>query len=115
MLPCLQDVKSRSRQLTALVDTFRDAYAGEVGSIQRVCVVERAAKAGKLVGHNERYTQARPALAVVMPVCWVCSPAGWPTCPPHPSFLPAFLYLCLSYLFLVHLRSDVSRRLGAFV
>ena len=30
----LQDVKTRSRKLTTLVDSFQDAYAAEVGAIQ---------------------------------------------------------------------------------
>ena len=55
--PSMQDVKARSRRLTELVDSFTDAYAGEVGTIQRVCVVDRAAKAGHLVAHNACYTQ----------------------------------------------------------
>lgn len=50
-------MKARSRKLTALVESFEDAYAAEVGSVQRVCVVDRAAKNGKLVAHNDRYTQ----------------------------------------------------------
>ena len=45
MLCCaVQDVKARSRKLTTLVDSFQDAYAAEVGTIQRVCVVDHAAK-----------------------------------------------------------------------
>eukprot|EP00892_Ulva_mutabilis_P006035 jgi/Ulvmu1/3803/UM018_0013.1 len=52
-----QDVKARSRRLSALVDSFADAYAVEVGQVQRVCVVDRAAKPGKLVAHNKWYTQ----------------------------------------------------------
>lgn len=61
----VQDVKARSRRLSALVDTFGDAYAAEVGEVQRVCVVDRAAKNGKLVAHNKRYTQARPPCVLV--------------------------------------------------
>ena len=53
----MQDVKARSRRLSALVDSFGDAYAAEVGEVQRVCVVDRAAKNGKLVAHNKWYTQ----------------------------------------------------------
>jgi hypothetical protein len=53
----IQDVKARSRRLTALVDSFQDAYEVEVGSVQRVCVVDHASKHGKLVAHNDRYTQ----------------------------------------------------------
>lgn len=54
-----QVVKARSRRLTTLVDSFADACEGEIGSIQRVCVVEAAAKSGKLVSHNKNYTQVR--------------------------------------------------------
>lgn len=54
---CVQDVKARSRRLSALVESFGDAYDPEVGQVQRVCVVDRAAKNGKLVAHNKRYTQ----------------------------------------------------------
>lgn len=39
------------------MDSFKDAYAAEVGSIQRVCVVDHAAKHSKLVAHNDHYTQ----------------------------------------------------------
>jgi hypothetical protein len=68
----VQDVKARSRQLTALVDTFTDACAAEVGAIQRVCVVDGAAKPGKLVAHNERYTQVC-ACVPTLPVVRVCN------------------------------------------
>jgi hypothetical protein len=53
----MQDVKARSRRLTELVESFTDAYALDVGTVQRVCVVDRAAKPGKLVAHNMCYTQ----------------------------------------------------------
>lgn len=53
----VQDVKARSRKLTELVDSFTDAYQCEVGTLQRVCVVEHAAKHEKLVAHNDHYTQ----------------------------------------------------------
>lgn len=53
----MQDVKARSRRLTELVESCTDAYSTEVGAVQRVCVVERAAKAGHLVAHNDSYTQ----------------------------------------------------------
>jgi hypothetical protein len=69
----LQDVKARSRKLTALVESFTDAYAEDVGTIQRVCVVDRAAKPGKLVAHNKRYTQVQGPLAAplraFLPLC----------------------------------------------
>jgi hypothetical protein len=52
-----QDVKARSREMTALVESFTDAYAAAVGTVQRVCVVDRAAKPGKLVAHDKSYRQ----------------------------------------------------------
>lgn len=63
----MQDVKARSRRLSALLETFGDAYAAEVGEVQRVCVVDRAAKNGKLVAHNKRYTQVGRAHHHTMP------------------------------------------------
>lgn len=62
----MQDVKARSRRLSALLETFGDAYAAEVGEVQRVCVVDRAAKNGKLVAHNKRYTQVGRTVPVMM-------------------------------------------------
>jgi hypothetical protein len=52
-----QDVKARSRAMTTLVESFTDSYASAVGTVQRVCVVDRAAKPGKLVAHDKSYRQ----------------------------------------------------------
>ncbi len=52
-------VKARSRELSALVDSWADVYTPLVGTRQRVCVVDTAADGHHLVGHTKNYTQAR--------------------------------------------------------
>ena len=51
------DVKARSRLITTLVDSFTDSYVEDVGRVQRVYVVDHAAKNNKLVAHNKQHTQ----------------------------------------------------------
>lgn len=51
--------KARSRAMSALVDSFGDAHAHLVGTLQRVVVVDRAADGRHLVGHTKCYAQAR--------------------------------------------------------
>uniref|UniRef100_A0A7S0RPG7 TRAM domain-containing protein n=1 Tax=Chlamydomonas leiostraca TaxID=1034604 RepID=A0A7S0RPG7_9CHLO len=49
--------KARSRELSALVDSWSGAYTHLVGTSQRVWVVDTAADGRKLVGHTKNYTQ----------------------------------------------------------
>ena len=50
-------VKKRSREITAEVDSWRDAYVGMVGRRERCCVVDVAADGTSLVAHPKSYTQ----------------------------------------------------------
>ena len=52
-----QAVKARSREVTALVESWTDAYAHLVGTTQRCCVVDTAADGVHLVAHTKTYTQ----------------------------------------------------------
>lgn len=50
-------VKQRSREVTALVESFTDSHEQLVGTVQRVWVVETAAHKDHLVGHTKGYAQ----------------------------------------------------------
>eukprot|EP00955_Chlamydomonas_euryale_P069263 360379-Chlamydomonas_euryale.AAC.3 len=50
-------VKARSRDVTALTDSWADPYAHLLGSTLRVWVVDVAADGVKLVGHTKSYVQ----------------------------------------------------------
>lgn len=52
-----QVVKARSREVTALVDSWEDAYQHLVGTAQRCWVVDVAADGHHLVGHTKTYAQ----------------------------------------------------------
>jgi hypothetical protein len=47
----------RSREISALVESWKDSYAPLVGSLQRCSVVDIAADSASLVGHTKAYTQ----------------------------------------------------------
>ncbi|KAL4457896.1 hypothetical protein ABPG75_012761 [Micractinium tetrahymenae] len=49
--------KARSREVTAVVDSWADVYARLVGRTERCCVVDRAADGVHLVAHNKTYAQ----------------------------------------------------------
>ncbi|KAL4424994.1 hypothetical protein ABPG77_002879 [Micractinium sp. CCAP 211/92] len=49
--------KARSREVTAAVDGWADAYSHLVGRTERCCVVDRAADGVHLVAHNKTYAQ----------------------------------------------------------
>lgn len=51
--------KARSREVTAAVDGWADAYSHLVGRTERCCVVDRAADGVHLVAHNKTYAQVR--------------------------------------------------------
>ncbi|KAK9810648.1 hypothetical protein WJX73_007467 [Symbiochloris irregularis] len=50
-------VKKRSREMSALVDSFTDSYTHLVGTRHRVWVVDVAADGHHLVSHNKTYVQ----------------------------------------------------------
>jgi threonylcarbamoyladenosine tRNA methylthiotransferase CDKAL1 len=50
-------VKQRSREVTALVDSWAGVYDGLVGTTHRCCVVDTAADGVHLVAHNKTYAQ----------------------------------------------------------
>eukprot|EP01025_Chloroclados_australasicus_P031033 TRINITY_DN3131_c0_g1_i1.p1 TRINITY_DN3131_c0_g1~~TRINITY_DN3131_c0_g1_i1.p1 ORF type:complete len:530 (+),score=31.12 TRINITY_DN3131_c0_g1_i1:150-1739(+) len=50
-------VKSRSRQITSVVDSFHGCYDHMVGQVLKVVVVDVAADGKSLVGHTKNYTQ----------------------------------------------------------
>eukprot|EP00775_Hariotina_reticulata_P009752 gene9752-9910_t len=52
-------VKQRTRQLTALVDSFTGSSEALLGSVQRVWVTGTAADGHHLTGHCKNYTQFR--------------------------------------------------------
>ncbi|QDZ25522.1 radical SAM methylthiotransferase [Chloropicon primus] len=52
-----QIVKARTRQVSALVDSFTDVYKSLEGTVQYVSIVEKAADRVRLVGHTETYAQ----------------------------------------------------------
>ena len=51
-------VKKRSREVTALVDSFTDSYTQLIGTHTRIWVVDTAADGHHLVGHSKTYVQA---------------------------------------------------------
>lgn len=52
-----QVVKSRSRELTKVVDSFTSCYDVLVGTRQHVTIVDTAADGHHLVGHTDTYCQ----------------------------------------------------------
>lgn len=52
-----QIVKARSREVSALVDSFVEAYAPLEGTVHLVSIVEKAADKVHLVGHTRSYAQ----------------------------------------------------------
>ena len=52
-----QVVKGRTRQVSALVDSFTDVYKHLEGTVQMVSIVEKAADKVHLVGHTNSYAQ----------------------------------------------------------
>eukprot|EP00889_Picochlorum_renovo_P000387 jgi/Picre1/27417/NNA_000384.t1 len=50
-------VKTRSREITAEVDSWTDAYKHLMGRIVRCCVVDTAADKVSVVGHSKTYAQ----------------------------------------------------------
>ena len=69
----MQVVKARSRRLTEVVESFTDAHAADIGTVQRVCVVDTAAKPGHLVAHNKAYTQVRTVTVPRWPALLWCT------------------------------------------
>ena len=55
-------VKQRSREVTALVESFTDVHDALVGTLQRVCVVDTAADGVSLVAHTSCHVQASDGL-----------------------------------------------------
>ncbi len=49
--------KQRSREVSALAESFTDCYQHLVNTEQRVCIVEVAADGRSLVGHTKTYAQ----------------------------------------------------------
>ena len=50
-------VKRRSREVTALAESWGEVYRGLIGPNIRCCVVDRAADGHHLVAHSKSYCQ----------------------------------------------------------
>lgn len=53
-------VKQRSREVSALVDSWEDSYTALVGTRQQCWVVDTAADQVHVVGHTKSHAQVRP-------------------------------------------------------
>lgn len=69
MLCCPQvptaTVKRRSREVSALIETFADCYTHLVGRSERVWVVDTAADGYHMVAHTKGYVQVHLACTVL--------------------------------------------------